>query len=155
MIQHEHKNNGQTFLFVEVPHLSANFRTNMGYLIFDSERGVTDREMSNPGTLLRALSNYPEAKKGGVKIPDGNWAVVGQGCYLTEEQAAEIVDATWQYKESANGVFEKQHVSWFKDYDPEAAPYDPCFTATESLSSLLRSLSLPIERTIVLKKIND
>ena len=139
MKQIQHRNNGVDFLFQEVPESKYS-------------EGAPYVEMSEGKPCL--FQDY-SIKKGGLsdegvwweELPAGEWEIVGPASSLTEEQASSLCPPLSDAHPEWEGFFNYNHMDEF------AIAY-PCDTATESLQSLLSSLSLDYNRTIVLRKLS-
>ena len=116
------------FLFVEVPEDGYNFR------VIESANG------KNPGLFWSDGTPSPPW----IILPQPiSYSIVGMSGQLGEEEAKGIVDS----KHSV--YFENGPDRIWKDYSDNIYRLD---TATESLASLIESLGLKPETTLILKK---
>lgn len=123
-----------TILVVDVPESAMQFLSYMGYLqykVYNPKAMVGMDVMEHPGKLYDWCAkniDTPEYIDGTpIKLPPGSWEKLGRLEYLTEEQARGIV-------ESGTGWYG----SWF-NYETETFVSNTCYTALESLHSLLKA----------------
>ena len=121
----EYKN----FLFVEVPEDASRFE-----IVHGTSAGT------HKGLMLRLF-----IRKGHryISLPPGSWLIVGMSGQLGEEEAKGIVDHRYEY-----GNSKSKGVLITKDYVGGLS----FATATESLASLIESMGMKNNCTLILKK---
>ena len=129
-------------LFVVLPDTSKDIVVDMGYIIFDALAGKRKWLKFEGISGLPGLDYY-DYHRGGIKLPQGNWQLIGKLSEVSEEVAKGLVD---------------EHVSeWFtdkfyyKNYIEESKIFD---NATASLTSIATHLGMDTNDNIyILKRI--
>lgn len=121
--------NNKNFLFVEVPNVD-------NYFSIEYHENHLDKYLHFISDYYRGLPNYDS-----IDLPPGNWSGQIKASEVSEEQAAAVV---YCVPHIVNTVFEQEV---YKDYCNNGSWFD---TSTESLYSLIRSIGMETEKTVIL-----
>jgi hypothetical protein len=123
---HTHKANGREYLLIQIPERAA----------FWEYYNAT--QMLDPWVDFYKIDRATE-RPISIDLPSGTYSIIGKASTLSEQQASEIVHPYWR---GESGLY-----NYYGDV--------PCSTnnASVSLSSLLSSLGLTMENTLILQKL--
>jgi hypothetical protein len=133
MKQHINENNGKTFLFITVPEDAAD---------------ISNAKKFGANSKLYGTT---QGKRKLLYEAQGNWQIIGKGNELKEEQAEEITPCIYDdtpIEEDTDADMERGKI--YECFDNSDFI---CFGPIESLNSLLRSLSLSPQTTLILQQI--
>jgi hypothetical protein len=150
----EYKIKGRTYLFVPIPEHAEKFRVDSEreYLVYDVpnfKNWCNDSILGNYGKLQKFIQTHNsdnDYKRGGSKIPAGNYKIIGRTDTLTEEQKVEIVESEVLTGE----MYQNGSIKVYKCYTGLNGNV-AVFTIENSFNSLLQSLNINTPHLIIEK----
>lgn len=131
-------------LFVVLPDTSKDIVVDMGYIIFDALAGKRKWLKFEGISGLPGLDYY-DYHRGGIKLPQGNWQLIGKLSTITDKVAKGLVDMV-------NDYFTMNHPPMYRDYITYEIGDDITYykTAIESLTSIATHLGMELTDNIYL-----